>query len=176
MQMTFLRQHWGSHHCPSQSRTGRGDMGERTRTTDIHTEVLGHIFHLRKGENSGSIPRSHSTVLCSHWRNSLKSWESPSIHCSAFINTPKSLQTNASRVSLSSKPSLAQTGDSKRKLSFSTYKAKATIDSRIAYGAHIWSINASPSSIKSLQKVQNSGCHASTPVDHLHAETKLLKV
>ena len=58
----------------------------------------------------------------------------------------------------------------------------ATIDSRICYGAPIWSLNASPSSIKSLQTVQNSacriasGCHASTPIDHLHAETKLLKV
>ena len=33
---------------------------------------------------------------------------------------------------------------------------KATIDSRICYGPPIWSINASPSSIKSLQTVQNS--------------------
>ena len=59
---------------------------------------------------------------------------------------------------------------------------KAIIDSTFSYAAPIWVPNASPSSIAGLQTVQNSalrlatGCHLSSPVDHLHAEAMVLKV
>ena len=59
---------------------------------------------------------------------------------------------------------------------------KALIDSSFSYAAPIWVPNASPSSIRRLQTIQNSalriatGCHLSSAVDHLHSEAKILKV
>ena len=59
---------------------------------------------------------------------------------------------------------------------------KAIIDSTFSYAAPIWVPNASPSSVASLQTIQNSalrlatGCHLSSAVDHLHAEAMVLKV
>ena len=59
---------------------------------------------------------------------------------------------------------------------------KSLIDSLFTYAAPVWFPNAKSNSIKKLQVIQNSalriatGCVKMTALDHLHAETKTLKV
>ena len=59
---------------------------------------------------------------------------------------------------------------------------KSLVGSLFSYAAPIWFPNTSGSSIARLQTIQNSalriatGCTKMTPVDHLHAEAKVLKV
>ena len=61
-----------------------------------------------------------------------------------------------------------------------TYKALGR--SIANYAAPVWSTNASASSIKKIQTAQNealrvaTGAHKMSPIDHLHAETEILKV
>jgi hypothetical protein len=72
-----------------------------------------------------------------------------------------------------------KSGQSKESL-VTTYKAIGR--SIIDYAAPIWSPNASQTSFEKLQVAQNAalraatGCHLMSNVDHLHAETSLLKV
>ena len=59
---------------------------------------------------------------------------------------------------------------------------KSIIQPIINYAAPIWYPNASVSSIRKLQNIQNAalrivtGCHKKSPVQHLHTETKMLPV
>ena len=59
---------------------------------------------------------------------------------------------------------------------------KGHVKSTINFAAPVWAPNASPSSVNLLQRVQNSalrvatGCHSSTPVQHLHQEMLELPV
>ena len=59
---------------------------------------------------------------------------------------------------------------------------KSLIDSLFSYAAPVWFPNASTTSIRKLQLVQNSalriatGCVVMSAIDHLHAEAKMLKV
>ena len=57
---------------------------------------------------------------------------------------------------------------------------KAIIRSKLEYGCPVWSANTAKSNVQRLQRVQNAGlrivtgCHRSTPEDHLHQETNIL--
>jgi hypothetical protein len=59
---------------------------------------------------------------------------------------------------------------------------KALVRPSLEFNAPIWYPNASPTSIKKLQITQNNalrlitGCHKKSSIDHLHQETKILKV
>jgi hypothetical protein len=59
---------------------------------------------------------------------------------------------------------------------------KVLIRPVIDYGCPIWYLNASNTSVKKLQVVQNKalrtviGCHLKTPIELLHTETGMLKV
>ena len=59
---------------------------------------------------------------------------------------------------------------------------KSLVGSILTYANPVWFPNTSETSISRLQVIQNSalriatGCVRMTPIDHLHAETKVLKV
>ena len=59
---------------------------------------------------------------------------------------------------------------------------KALIDSLFMYAAPVWFPNTSSSSIQKMQRIQNSalriatGCVRMSPIDHLHTESRVLKV
>ena len=70
-------------------------------------------------------------------------------------------------------------GKSKETL-LTTYKS--LILSKLTYAAPIWHPNASFTSLKRLQTVQNealriaTGCHRMSSIDHLHSEAKMLRI
>ena len=59
---------------------------------------------------------------------------------------------------------------------------KSLVGSILTYATPVWFRNTSETSINRLQLIQNSslhiatGCVRMTPIDHLHAETEVLKV